>query len=100
MVKLEINKPDGSIYWTEHFEKQEEANKWIAAEQTRTYWNPSYTFSIVRVGKTDEEISQDMAAELVKKDKKNNDAKSGARKIKQVCNLTKDEVLALFGSDE
>ncbi len=100
MFKLEILKSDGSFYWKEHFEKQEEATKWISEEQTRPYWDQSLTYSISRVGKTDEEIAQDVAAEVVKKNKKNNDAKSGARKIKQVCNLTKDEVLALFGSDD
>ena len=97
MFKLEILKSDGSLYWKEHFNKQSEAEKWIAEEQTRKYYDKSFTYTIVREGKTDEQIAQAAAAEAVKVNKLKQDIKSGAKKIKQVCNLTKDEMDALFG---
>jgi len=97
MYKIEILKSDGSLYWKEQFNKQSEAEKWIAEEQTRPYYNQSFTYSITRVGKTDEQLAQAAASEETKKNKRNQYIKSGAKKIKQVCNLTKDEMDALFG---
>lgn len=38
MIKLTITRPDGSIYWTEHFNSQAECNNWLTEEQTRPYW--------------------------------------------------------------
>lgn len=42
-LKLEIKRPDGSIYWVEHFSKTSDLNKWLATEKTRKYWNKEYT---------------------------------------------------------
>jgi hypothetical protein len=42
MIKLEIKKPDGSIYWTEHFNNQADGDKWLAEEKTRKYWDVNY----------------------------------------------------------
>lgn len=59
MKKLEIKNPDGSIYWTEHFNNLEMAEKWIDEEKTRPYWKAEFSYSIIDEGlreKTQEEI--------------------------------------------
>jgi hypothetical protein len=43
MLKLTIKKSDGSVYWIEHFNSLGALNKWLSAEQTRPYWNESFT---------------------------------------------------------
>lgn len=47
MIALTIVRPDGSIYWVEHFSAIGAAQAWVAEEQTRPYWNPAWTFAIV-----------------------------------------------------
>jgi hypothetical protein len=44
--KLTIKNPDNSVYWVEHFKTEAEKNKWLAEEQTRPYWNPSFTTEV------------------------------------------------------
>jgi len=53
MIKLEIKRADDSIYWTEHFNDIPSANKWLAEEKTRMYWDKTYTHSIVDLDPTD-----------------------------------------------
>lgn len=45
MIKLEIKNTDGSIYWTEHFNSQQDCDKWLNEERTRKYWKPEFTSS-------------------------------------------------------
>lgn len=52
MVKLEIKKADGSIYWTEHFITVAEKDKWLAEEMTRPYWNASYSLVVTVIPDT------------------------------------------------
>lgn len=47
MIVLTILRADGSIYWTERFNDQSSAQAWLAEEQTRSYWDPTFTHSIV-----------------------------------------------------
>lgn len=47
MFELIILKADGSLYWIEHFNDHSSAIAWITEEQTRSYYDPSYTYSIV-----------------------------------------------------
>lgn len=47
MFDLIIIKKDGSPYWVEHFNDLDSANEWIKVEQTRPYWDKSYTFKII-----------------------------------------------------
>ena len=43
MITLTINKADGSPYWTQEFNYTTECNAWLAEEQTRPYWDPTFT---------------------------------------------------------
>jgi hypothetical protein len=47
MFELIIRAADGSIYWSERFNSQSEAQKWLAEEQTRKYWKPEFTTQII-----------------------------------------------------
>lgn len=47
MFKLIIRKGDGSHYWTEHFNKQNQLEKWLAEEMTRPYWKQEFTTEII-----------------------------------------------------
>lgn len=48
-LQLKIYKPDGSIYWIEHFNSTTELQRWLDEEKTRPYWNPEYTHEIVNL---------------------------------------------------
>lgn len=39
---LVITKEDGSHYWTEHFNDEASCDRWLATEQSRPYWDPTY----------------------------------------------------------
>lgn len=47
MITLTILRSDGSTYWTEYFNDMPAADRWIADEQTRSYWDESWTYNIV-----------------------------------------------------
>lgn len=47
--KVEIKKSDESIYWIEKFNTLEAAQAWLATEQTRPYWDATYTYTITDV---------------------------------------------------
>lgn len=47
MFEIIIKQADGSVYWTEHFGSLAKAEEWIAEEQTRKYWNKTYTYEIL-----------------------------------------------------
>ena len=42
--KLKIKRQDNSIYWVEHFNSIESLNIWLTEEQTRPYWDSTWTF--------------------------------------------------------
>lgn len=44
---LIIKKADGSTYWTEYFNSMALLNAWLSVEQTRPYWDKSFTTQIV-----------------------------------------------------
>lgn len=70
MIKLEIKKPNGEIYWTEHFSNLESANKWLDEEKTRKYWNDDFTHEFIDLTpppKTPDEIAKE-AVEQVERD--------------------------------
>jgi ribosomal protein L29 len=63
MLKLEIKKVDDSVYWVEYFNIQADVDKWIAEEQTRPYWDKSFTYTIVDISdKTPAETQADNEA--------------------------------------
>lgn len=41
--ELIIKRADGSVYWRDGFNSREEAERWLASEQTRPYWDPLFT---------------------------------------------------------
>lgn len=43
MITLTILRADGSLYWTEYFNDMASAQAWLATEQTRPYWQASFT---------------------------------------------------------
>lgn len=45
-LRLKIKRQDGSTYWTEHFSSIESLNAWLAEEQTRFYWDNTWTTEI------------------------------------------------------
>lgn len=47
MSRLTILRADGSTYWVEHFDDRAFADAWLAEEQTRPYWDPAWSVSIV-----------------------------------------------------
>lgn len=46
MITLTITRADGSLYWHEVFNDRVSADAWIAEEQTRPYWDASWTYTI------------------------------------------------------
>lgn len=44
--RLTIYRQDGSAYWVEHANTREALEHWLAEEQMRPYWDPSYTHVI------------------------------------------------------
>lgn len=91
MIKLIVLKKDGSLYWSDHFEDQESAQKWIDEEQTRSYWDKenTYSFEEIQVGPTAEAIAE--------MEQSNNDRASAIDKISKLAKLTPGEITALFG---
>lgn len=49
MYKITIKRADDSIYWEMCVGSQEIADLWIAEEQTRPYWDPTYTVTVEQV---------------------------------------------------
>lgn len=48
MITLTIKKKDGSDYWAPlYFNSQEECDKWLADEMTRSYWDADFSTEIV-----------------------------------------------------
>ena len=43
MITLTIKKQDKSVYWTEYFNDLKSANAQVDDEQTRPYWDDTYT---------------------------------------------------------
>lgn len=62
MFQVIIKRLDGSTYWTEHFQTQEAAQKWLGEEMTRKYWNADYQCQIVDKSPTPEQIAAREAA--------------------------------------
>ena len=47
MFELIITRADGSTYWTAYFNSLTEAQAWLGDEQTRPYWDASYTTQLI-----------------------------------------------------
>jgi hypothetical protein len=58
MFNLIVKKSDNSIYLDLQFNDRDSANKWIAEEQTRKYWDSSLTFEIIDKSPTKEQIDE------------------------------------------
>lgn len=46
MVSMVILRKDATTYWEDSFQDIATANKWVAEEQTRPYWDKSYTVTL------------------------------------------------------
>ncbi len=49
MFKLEILKKNNSMYWTEIFRSEIEAQTWLTEEQTRDYWSKDFKVTITNI---------------------------------------------------
>jgi disulfide oxidoreductase YuzD len=49
MFTLEIKRADDSIYWTEVFPTEADAQAWVNEESTRDYWDNTFTYTIVEI---------------------------------------------------
>jgi hypothetical protein len=52
---LHIYNEDGSLYWKEHFNNQEDLQKWLEEEKTRPYWNKNFKTEIQEINLTSKE---------------------------------------------
>lgn len=43
IYEITIRRADGSLYWADGFNSKAEAEKWLAVERTRPYWDESFT---------------------------------------------------------
>lgn len=62
MYRLTISRQDGSRYWTEYFNSEAEAEKWLNTEKTRSYWKKEYESNVEYIGPTAQEIAEREAA--------------------------------------
>ena len=44
MIELVIKYENGSVYWKENFNSQEECDKWLDNEKAQPYWKPEFTY--------------------------------------------------------
>lgn len=95
MIILIIKRADDSVYWKEVFQSQQEADKWLAEEQTRKYWDDTYTYEFI--DNTADEIAKIEAAKIID-DARKVSKLSGAGKLVGIGGLTKAEINALFGT--
>ena len=73
MIKLTIKKADGSSYWDEYFNDVAAAEKWLAVEKTRKYWNESYLHTLIDLDPFDpveEQKKQDAIAKKQQREQK------------------------------
>lgn len=61
MVKININKADGSPYWQETFNDRPSADQWLANEKTRPYWRADFVVNI-----DDRTVADQAAADALK----------------------------------
>ena len=70
MIKLEIKKEDGSLYWKEHFNNQSDCDKWLDEEKTRPYWDSGFTYTSKEIDKPDPVKEQENQAKQDLKEQK------------------------------
>ena len=46
MITLTIRRQDQSTYWTEYFNDMASCNQWLKEEETRPYWDSTYSCEI------------------------------------------------------
>jgi hypothetical protein len=90
MHKLTILKEDSSVYWVEHFNSEEEANRWIAEEVTRPYWVSSYTYQIEKLPEPNPVFLEQQLQIL-------NQEKNSAKQKLKALGLTDAEINAIIG---
>lgn len=92
MIILTIKKDKDTTYWVERFKDQNSADKWLAEEMTKPYWDKLYTYSFEDDSPTPREIADFEAAKADRSSKRT----SGIAKLKDL-GLSDDELNALFG---
>lgn len=95
MIILIIKRSDNTIYWKEAFNSLEEAQKWLAIEQTRKYWDETFTHEFI--DNSSDEAAQQEADQAIE-DARKASKLSGAGKLVGIGGLTKAEINALFGT--
>ena len=89
MKILTITYADGSPYWTEHFNTEEELNSWLSVEKTRPYWKEEFVCNIETIEEPQINMSEVMAEA---------EAKRASAKAKLLAlGLTEEEIGAILG---
>lgn len=87
---LNIYNEDGSLYWKEHFNKQEDLNKWLDEEKTRPYWNKNFTTEIIDIPEPDFSAHEEEIKKIEEK-------KASAKEKLLILGLDEEEIQALLG---
>lgn len=89
MKILTINYADGSLYWKEHFNNQNDLDIWLEEEKTRPYWKQEFVCNVETIEEPQIDMTEIMA-EI--------EAKRKSAKLKLLnLGLTEDEVKAIMG---
>jgi len=87
---LNIYNEDGSLYWKEHFNKQEDLDKWLDEEKTRPYWNANFATEIIDVPQSDFSAQEEDIKKIEEK-------KASAKQKLLTLGLDEEEIQALLG---
>ena len=96
MIVLTILNADGNVMWVQHFNDMESCDKWIAEEQTRSYWNPSNTYTVQDNRPTPEQLAQ-LEQQMIADKEAREQLKQSAKAKLKALGLTDEEVLAILG---
>jgi hypothetical protein len=87
---LNIYNEDGSLYWKEHFNRQEDLDKWLEEEKTRPYWNKNFVTEIEDIPQPDLSEREDQMQKIQEK-------KQSAKEKLLALGLDEEEISALLG---
>ena len=91
MFNLVIYKEDGSIYRKDYFNTRAEAEKWLAVEQTREYWNNDFTYELIDNSPSQQELEQ-REQEKTLRNKERKAQRNAIRGIKNANNIAQLKV--------
>ena len=81
MIKLEIKKENGDVYWVDHFNTIKQAEDWLEIERTRIYWDKMFSVEFTDLDPIDLEKER---LEKEKRDRKQKERKDRVLSLKEV----------------